>query len=422
MAARSKNNLIAGGFLISCLIGFVLLSAVIADAGSHLTKSNTYRVSFSLADGAFGVKPGTAVLLGGQEIGRVQSVGFRNDEQRGVPIGVTVEVSVRADIALFEDAVFTLERPLLGNTSLINIVGVGTGDVAEFQGRSASLEEGETIAATIAAPSFLADAGYGKEQAQQVRNTISNAEKFSSHLAHIGEVLDIQIEPTFDNVQEISEELRTIVTGTREDMEASRESVRSLLDKLASTATRADQTMADASEVVATMRQIIADNRDGLDLAVKNASEAVVRLNEAGVPEALAIIKAARETMERIDALSAEAEPGIRRMLANARIASDQLKLTTTEVRRSPWRLLQRPSTKELESELVYNAASAYAQAVSDLRSASESLDGALALAEAGEQPDTERIAELAELLRRAFDEHTEAEERLLEVLLEHGP
>ena len=421
MAARSKNNLIAGGFLISCLVGFVVLSAIIADAGSRLTATNSYRVMFTLADGAFGVKPGTAVLLGGQQIGRVTGVEFREDPDRGVPVGIDVAVSVRADIALFEDARFTLERPLLGNTSLINIVHVGEGDVPDFQGRSAGLEEGEAIAASIAAPAFLAGAGYGEDQAKQVRSTIANAEKFSSHLAHIGEVLDIQIEPTFDNVQEISEDLRKIVQGTRDDMEASRESFRSLIDNLSSAASRADTSMKDAGDLVATMREIIENNREDLDLAVKSAADAVVRMNEMGVPDALATIRSARETMERIDAMTAEAEPGVRRMLANARLASDQLKLTTSEVRRSPWRLLQRPSTKELESELVYNAASAYAQAVSDLRSASESLDAALAAAET-EEVDTERISELADLLRRAFEEHTEAEERLLDVLLESGP
>src|SRR5690606_26422797 len=60
--------------------------------------------------------------------------------------------------------------------------------------------------------------------------------------------------------------------------------------------------------------------------------------------------------------------------LANANMASQQLKLTMIETRRSPWKVLYRPSADELEHELLYEAARSFAVAAADLKAASEAI------------------------------------------------
>jgi hypothetical protein len=105
--------------------------------------------------------------------------------------------------------------------------------------------------------------------------------------------------------------------------------------------------------------------------------------------------------------------------MANFRLASDQLKLTMMEVRRAPWRLLYRPDTKELQYELLYDSARAYATAVSDLRAATESLEAAQAAG--GARPATEgaTIDELIDQVRRALDAYRLTEEKFVNLLLE---
>jgi len=80
--------------------------------------------------------------------------------------------------------------------------------------------------------------------------------------------------------------------------------------------------------------------------------------------------------MGRAGTLLKEETPGIRHTLANLRLMSDQLKLTAVEVRSQPWRLLHSPTTKEMSSQVLYDARAAYAEAASDLRAASEGARG----------------------------------------------
>jgi len=87
---------------------------------------------------------------------------------------------------------------------------------------------------------------------------------------------------------------------------------------------------------------------------------------------------------------------------------SDQLKLTAVEVRSQPWRLLHQPTTKEFSSQVLYDATRAYAEAASDLRAASESLQ-----ATGGQQSE-----EMVEQLTRAVAKYKAAEQALMDKLI----
>ena len=89
---------------------------------------------------------------------------------------------------------------------------------------------------------------------------------------------------------------------------------------------------------------------------------------------------------------------------------SDQLKLTSIEVRSQPWRLLHAPTNKEMSSQVLYDATRAYAEAASDLRAASEALQ-----ATDGQQP-----AEMVEQLRGAVEKYRAAEQALMDKLIEN--
>ncbi|MFI4871167.1 MAG: hypothetical protein ACIARQ_05090, partial [Phycisphaerales bacterium JB061] len=109
-------------------------------------------------------------------------------------------------------------------------------------------------------------------------------------------------------------------------------------------------------------------------------------------------------------------KPGILRTLANARLASDQLRLATIEIRRNPWKLLARPDTKELREELFYDAARVYATAASDLQDAGASLEAILARPGGA---DEDEIRALTEELKSAMARYKQAEAGLLEAMFE---
>jgi hypothetical protein len=116
--------------------------------------------------------------------------------------------------------------------------------------------------------------------------------------------------------------------------------------------------------------------------------------------------------------------PNIDQALARFRLGADQFKLFTVEVRSQPWRLLHRPDTKELESQLLYDASRSYAQAVSDLRATSASLESVLIGWGTGQSaaniPRNEtQIQDLMTELQRSRERQAQAERRLLELMTE---
>jgi N-methylhydantoinase B/oxoprolinase/acetone carboxylase alpha subunit len=119
---------------------------------------------------------------------------------------------------------------------------------------------------------------------------------------------------------------------------------------------------------------------------------------------------------ERIRILVGQRASDMETAIANARIASDQLKLTMVEVRQAPWKILAAPTgRKELENEVLYDSVRAYASAVSDLRAAAASLDAMTqdntrALREA----DRETIDRITKEVQGAFERYEKAERAFL--------
>ena len=103
-------------------------------------------------------------------------------------------------------------------------------------------------------------------------------------------------------------------------------------------------------------------------------------------------------------------------VMGNASLASQQLKLTTAEIRRSPWKILYRPSVDELDHELLYEAARSFALAATDLKGASESVRRVLDNHAA--QIDQAAFTRLERNLTDSLQNYERAQQELFEVLV----
>jgi ABC-type transporter Mla subunit MlaD len=440
MAARaqgSRNNLLAGAFVIASLVLAVAMSAWVAGAFEHLSPSTPYVFRVPLRDGAAGVSAGSPVLLGGQPVGRVTSVrvhtepGPRGEPQ---PVGIDLRVRVRADVPLYEDAWATIVQPLLGSGGSVNISWTGDGTrVPIVQGTSTRLERNEVLPATLAPPPFLAAAGYGPTEADAIKTTIRNVAELSQRLNSIVGQVNDKVRPTMDLVLETATDARQVVGDVR--------------GRSPEWLARIDRVLASADDATEDLPALVEESRARLAEARTVISETGSMIEEAR-PEVRATLQSIRSAAERFEATSlplaeralddartgsaefarlteslsrllAEQTPGVRTMPGNGRLASDQLKLAAIEVRRNPWRLLYQPRRKELESEVFFDAARSYAQAVSDLRAASESLESLAAgnLAPA----DSETIREMTRHMAEMFQRYQDAERRLLDAIAERS-
>jgi hypothetical protein len=133
----------------------------------------------------------------------------------------------------------------------------------------------------------------------------------------------------------------------------------------------------------------------------------------------------AQQAISDVDALLVEQRPNLRKMMANMRLTSDQLKLAAIEVRSQPWRLLHEPDTKELSTQVLYDATRSYASAASDVRAASEALSQVSLTQRTGATMSdadlAKTLADLSERLRTSMEGFSAAERKLLETLVNEG-
>jgi len=439
MAARSsRNNIIAGAFVLGSIALAVSVVIALAGGSTLLTSTRSYIIRFPLEQGAGGVEAGSKVLLGGQPIGKVTDWKFLEAPTTpGAtsvrPTAVDVEVEVRADVTLYEDAVAELVVPLLGTGSTINVVSPGTGaGVAAPQGGNPELQDGEILVGQEAMSPFLRQAGYGKEQREQVQKTIAQVTEATERFNRIVGKIEERVGPTTEQLNGILGDVR----GVTKDVS----------DRWPTWADRVDKTMTAAQEFVDRFKPFADQARDGyqsvvdrltsaidanrpkIDEAIESARQLAHKANTEGwqqVQDALAKgqsgVDSFRDAAERASSLLKEQTPEIRTILANARLASDQLKLTTTEVRAAPWKLLNVPTgRKDLENEVLFDAARLYAQAASDLKATAASLEALSDPKGAGPGAvDRASAAELAKQLDAAFSKYQEAEQRFLGRLME---
>lgn len=422
MAAKvSKNNVLAGLFVVAAMILAVAMSVVVSGAQKRLAATKSYIIRFSLADGASGIKIDSPVTLGGQEVGRVTGIHFEKGAE-GAISAVDVKIAVRSELVLHEDAWAFLEKPLLGSMSSINFSRLGD--------QGPALTADAMLMGVVAPPGFLTQAGYGPDQIRQVKLIISDASEAVSKINRIADRLEKEVDPNLKSVRQAIDDLTAITSEWRTKSPQWTQRVDSVLakadeasDQFKPIARQADAVVTDAGVAIRDFRTMLEENRAALSRAVNNAEEGMAHFKTETLgymDDTFKTSKQAAENVkdstERFQAMVKEEVPNIQRMLANFRLASDQIKLVGIEVRRNPWRLLYTPKTKELDSELFYDAARTYAEAVSDLRSASEALQAI----SAGPNPaGHETIDHVKTRLEEAFKKYQVAEKDLLKKMAE---
>lgn len=405
--SKGSNAAKAGAFVILSILLTIAVVLALAGVREKLRPTTDYVVRFDLSQGAAGLAADSAVRVGGRDVGRVTGIRFE-EGPGGAVTGVLVEIAVARSLTIHEGATAFLERPLLGSGAVLNFESLGD------QAIGRTLGGGATIPGEPQVPQFLAQAGYGSTQREQLQSILSRAED-----------LTLKMDEAVNGV-------RTIIAKANDRSDGWLDRADTIFGDAESAMKEIKDGVGEGRSLIASLQSGVNDNRPRLDETIRNiqvasadARSAVEHFNDETLILADDLLRngrdaaqEARAAVERVDRLLAEQTPSLRKTMANARLASDQMRLATGEIRRTPWRLLYRPSEKELEFELLYDAARAYADAVSDLRDAGETL-GAVSDLGAG---NTGVVQGYAESITGAFEKYQEAETRFLDLLIGETP
>lgn len=422
-----RNNLLAGVFVIASI---VLAVYMIIKLGGGLEGwgRQPYVVNFDVAEGVEGLSTGGAVTVGGLESGSISAVEFVIGDA-GVISGMRVEIEVDPEIEFREGTIAFLKRPLLGGSGTLNFSSLGDGPV---------IQPGGEIDGAISAPSFLAEAGYGDEQKAQLQNILKRFSEFGDKSGGLADDARLLISDARGAVTDVRQgglrDFNEMLADARARWDADWSSrvdrilqrAEDFTNSVNDVAGNFDERVNDARDLLADAKSALDHNRGRFDRIMTNADEFMQNVNgewsellEEGLTRGRDAIKNAEETVARVRGTVTTETPGVRRAIASFRLTADNLRDTTSEIRRSPWRLLYRPNNRELEYELLYDSARSFAQSVSDLTAATASLE-AIADTE-GSQLNPEDVTEAIETLTRSLQKHADAEQRFLEQLLDQG-
>ena len=428
MQRTARNNTLAGLFVVGSVTLGVAVSFLLAERGAGMNATR-FIVRFPVSQGAAGIAEGSPVLLGGQQVGRVLSVGFSGEPASNVD----VRGEVREDVVLYENASVYLDKPLLGSLSAINITSAGAdgGEGEKFVGKSARIEAGEVVGAGQA-PGLLAQAGLGAEQLDQIKRTLDNLDKSMARISNLINSSSPDIEGAIADARALVGDAKANFSGWDGQIDATLTNAEKASARIDPLFTKVEQSVDSATKVFEEARAIVTENRTQIEEILAKVNSAVTKIDNESVgllndalKDARGAMAQAQQAIADVDALLTEQRPNIRKAMANMRLTSDQLKLAAIEVRSQPWRLLHEPDTKELSTQALYDATRSYASAASDVRAASEALSQVSLMQRTGAtMSDTDlakNLADLSERLRTSMEGFSAAERKLLETLVNEG-
>lgn len=370
---RQRNNVRAGVFVTIAMALAMVVIAILTDAVEGLTRSSTnYVVSFTVASGVSNLKEGSDVRIGGVRMGEVREIRPRYPEQGSAFRQIDVEISVDRHVPLYADAVVLISAPLIGAESWIDIPDVGNPSAGPpASGRLAGTPTPGALGSLI-----------GGDNAAKTSEIIENAKLFSEFLADVPQEYEANMAPALRNLNELTSDANSIVADLRQRRWPSwADSVDQILSWALNATNKLDVAIADGQAAIAESRELVSENRPQVKSTIDNIHAASETFNRQTLAKANALLDRGQEGLDQAVGVIRTMQldyagwaTNLGEALANANLSGQQLKLAASEIRRSPWKLLHRPSDRELEHELLYESVRAYSLAAADLKAASESV------------------------------------------------
>jgi len=418
-AERQRNNVRMGVFVsVSLLLGLGVIVALTGALDSLRGRTVQHTVRFTVQSGVNNLKPGSEVRVGGMRLGEVTRLSPLIAP--GEPFQyIDVDFNLDQTVRLYDNARILVTSPLIGAEAWLDITSVGDGELA-----AGPLRGAERVGMLT---SMLGDEG-----AAAAQQMLEDSVRFTEFLASIHEEYERNIMPTLHNFQAASLDVRTLTSTVREqDWPRWSASFDELLAWAVANTDTLDALLADGHGLLTDGREILADNREDVRQTITNiraGSETwktiAQRINEETIDRVHALLDTGRSGLDELHAAIATFRgdydgwaTAVSESLGRANIASQQLALAMTEIRRSPWKVLYRPSEKELEHELLYEAARSFAVAAADLKAASTAMQRVMDNHGDRLSSDDALMSRVTQNLIEPLDRYELAQQRLLDVL-----
>lgn len=438
--------------LIALLVGTILfLNPGIEGATRRLS------VYFPHREGLAPIKKGSPVVLGGVlTVGKVADVrsaememtgpgGRALKDANGAPVRelvIVVDADVQRDLPLHDDCMITSDQPPVGGNGLLAIIDAGTpsrpllGDGAirglPPQSLAAAIS---TLSRRLLGPDGVLASIEGMLDAGAEGSLAFKLSKSLSDINDLTGALRNEFEPResaalLAKVHRIMDDVNAMTTALRQEVASG--------DKANLTA-RIHQLLDHLDEGLIQVRDLAAENRPAISRMTTSLASAAEQIDQGLLAKLRAefdrdapasLLGKLHLGMTRLNnslgdiaeisangrQLLVQNRPALDRSISNLREMSEQLRLTSQELRAAPWRLLYQPSAAETKEMSLFDAARTFAEAATYLDDAAARLQAVTEAApQTGAAATNAEALKIMEGIRAAFDRFQRAETFLYE-------
>jgi len=352
---KRRNNIRAGVFVsLSLVLGLVVIT-ILTDAWSRLTtKVSVYTVTFPISEGIGTLATGSQVRLGGVLIGNVNSVIPRIEDN--VPTSyIEVTFAIDNQYLLYTNATIQSRAGLLGSTGWLAISNVGNGETAT--------EETDLQGTTNSMVTQI----LGRDAEVNISKSLNALRKISEALSDDGGVMAMLLG------EEESQTLQVAIASAKSGLQAMDSMLQSthvvwpVWEQSITTFLKDSEGLpAEINKTLQTVQETIHDVRKNVLPNVEHAMQS---------------LKNTTQFLERMSNTYQKNSPSwaakITSILQNFNQISERAQKAIDEISASPWKLLYRPTDREISYEQLNAAAWKLLTALSDLKESATMLEEA---------------------------------------------
>jgi ABC-type transporter Mla subunit MlaD len=385
---KRQNNLNAGIFVsLSLILGLIVFS-ILTDAWSRITTSvSNYNVTFRVSEGIGTLASGSQVRLGGVLIGSVDSV-IPRVENDSPTTKIDVIFNIDSQYTVYKNASIHSRSGLLGSSGWLEITDIGDGEVAN--------SETELHGSTETMVSQL----LGSDAEVNVSKSLAALRKISEALSDEGGGMRVLL----------GEEESKIL---QDAIDAAKSGLQSLDSILKSTDSVWPQWEKSVTKILVDSKDLPAQ----LSSTLQEIQETIQEVRTKILPNVETSIQSLKVTLQSLESMSTtykqhspEWAAKVTRIIQNVSQISVSAEKAIDEISASPWRLLYRPTDREISYEQLNAASWKLLTALSDLK------ESAVMLEEVSLSPEAPSDAQsIAASLRESSDAFEKARSAILE-------
>lgn len=394
MAKKQYSELVTGIFVIFALAAGVAALLWLGSTGRFEPAGHKLAFAAPLEAGELGLEVGSVVKLGGKEIGRVSDIVVDAKERRTRYLATLSD----HDYPIRQDSTAMASPPFIGS-SIIVITNPGTA-------QSPPADVAHPVALNTAGSPMVQQAmnelGFQAEQRQQFQQALRDVAVTAAHLAKISDVLDKEFSP--DNAAGVLSQVHKITAQAEQSADnlaavtatvrkqANPDDPDSVLGSVLAGAKKLKALSVEATDFFHEVAPKLQEASGSINTYVQTDLRELFRKGDRIGEQMLAVLGDVQTASATARDVVVANRDSIETALDDFKSVGENLAAAAREIRRNPWRLMQKPTEKDVRTQNLYDAIRAYSDAASKLEGALTKLNAIEQSRPAGAAEDPELI------------------------------